>query len=67
MANIDKVYEDAVQSNLLPGVAVIAGDKNGKPLRYFTFVFLASNLIINSNRECCLLEIARQSEPGPRS
>jgi hypothetical protein len=28
--NIDKVYEDAVASGLLPGVAVIAGDKNGE-------------------------------------
>jgi len=27
---IDKVYEDAVASGLLPGVSVIAGDKSGK-------------------------------------
>ena len=31
MANqIDKVYGDAVSSGLLPGVSVIAGDKNGE-------------------------------------
>lgn len=27
---IDKLYEDAVASGLLPGVSVIAGDKSGK-------------------------------------
>jgi hypothetical protein len=27
---IDKVYEDAVSSGLLPGVSVIAGDRDGK-------------------------------------
>lgn len=27
---IDKVYEDAVATGLLPGVSVIAGDKDGK-------------------------------------
>jgi len=27
--NIDKIYEDAVASGLIPGAALIAGDKNG--------------------------------------
>lgn len=28
--NIDKLYEDAIASGLLPGISLFAGDKNGK-------------------------------------
>lgn len=28
---IDKIYEDALESGLIPGASVIAGDANGNP------------------------------------
>ncbi|KAL7621648.1 hypothetical protein AAE478_008975 [Parahypoxylon ruwenzoriense] len=28
--NVDKVYQEAIESGLLPGVSLLAGDKNGK-------------------------------------
>jgi hypothetical protein len=32
MANeIDKTYDEAVETQLLPGVCAIAGDKDGRP------------------------------------
>lgn len=30
--NIDKIYKEAIASGLLPGVSLIAGDKDGKHL-----------------------------------
>jgi hypothetical protein len=48
--NIDKVYEDAVASGLLPGISVIAGDKDGKlqqdhhGINYLCYPALANSL-----------------------
>lgn len=54
---IDQVYENAVASGLLPGVSVIAGDKDGESRKHKTWS------ITNTHRQNHLLQVTGQGQP----